>query len=194
MCNDCTCNGNVDPALGPVCDMVTGDCMNCLNNTMGVFCELCIEGFFGDSSKDEPCKREFVTNERISSHSYCQTACTNCNMNGTLDEKCDRVTGDCLCAQYVARPDCSSCIDGYYGDPVNGGDCMPCACPSVSNSHSATCYLDEDGEPICDSCEIGYSGNHCDVCENGYFGDALVCYLCIYPNIYIIHIIEWCMQ
>ena len=102
------------------------------------------------------------------------TACTNCNINGTLDEICDRVTGDCLCREYIVGPDCDSCIIGYYGNPINGGDCLPCACPSVSNSHSATCHLEDDGQPICDSCEQGYTGSRCEVCDNGYSGDAQV--------------------
>ena len=60
MCNDCTCNGNVDPGMGPTCDIVTGHCINCLNNTMGVFCELCTVGFYADSRTNETCERKSI--------------------------------------------------------------------------------------------------------------------------------------
>lgn len=48
MCNPCTCNGNVDPSLGPVCDTDTGSCLNCINNTTGPTCGECLNGFYGD--------------------------------------------------------------------------------------------------------------------------------------------------
>ena len=48
MCNPCTCNGNVDPSLGPVCDADTGSCLNCINNTTGPTCGECLNGFYGD--------------------------------------------------------------------------------------------------------------------------------------------------
>ena len=55
-CTTCECNGNVDPALGPVCDMSTGRCMNCLNDTTGFECELCRPGYFGDPGTNIPCR------------------------------------------------------------------------------------------------------------------------------------------
>ena len=102
------------------------------------------------------------------------TACTNCNINGTLDEICDRVTGNCLCRENVAGPDCDSCVLGYYGNLASGVNCTACPC-LLNNSYNSSCYLDDDGQPTCDSCKVGYAGRRCDVCDNGYFGDPQVC-------------------
>ena len=54
----CDCNGNVDPALGPVCNTTSGECMNCLNNTAGPTCNECLENHFGNPLIGD-CKREF---------------------------------------------------------------------------------------------------------------------------------------
>ena len=54
----CDCNGNVDPALGPVCNTTSGECMNCLNNTTGPTCNECLENHFGNPLIGD-CKREF---------------------------------------------------------------------------------------------------------------------------------------
>ena len=58
-CTTCECNGNVDPALGPVCNMTTGQCMNCLNNTEGYECELCRLRYFGDPGSDIACRGRY---------------------------------------------------------------------------------------------------------------------------------------
>ena len=55
-CTTCGCNGNVDSALGPVCNTTTGQCLNCLNNTMGFECDQCIPGFYGDPGFGIPCR------------------------------------------------------------------------------------------------------------------------------------------
>ena len=101
-------------------------------------------------------------------------AACQCNPNGTAQiEMCERVTGICFCKQYVALPDCTQCITGYYGDPANNIECQQCQCPSVSNSHSSTCVLSNDSF-VCNNCETGYTGERCEYCDNGYYGDAIV--------------------
>ncbi|KAK9686926.1 Laminin N-terminal (Domain VI), partial [Popillia japonica] len=34
-CRPCQCNGNIDPSMPDACDRISGDCLNCLNNTYG---------------------------------------------------------------------------------------------------------------------------------------------------------------
>lgn len=100
-----------------------------------------------------------------------------CNPNGTFSEElCDRISGTCACKDTAALPDCSQCVDGYYGDISNNIDCQKCSCPVVTNSHSSTCILDSNGGPICTNCEEGYTGERCQFCDNGYYGDPIVNY------------------
>ena len=59
-CVECDCNGNVDPSLGLACNMTTGQCLNCQNNTFGFRCQFCQPGFFGDATNGNLCQCKFV--------------------------------------------------------------------------------------------------------------------------------------
>ncbi|KAM4663376.1 multiple epidermal growth factor-like domains protein 9 [Discoglossus pictus] len=46
ICIVCNCSGNVDPVKTPeICNPDTGVCLKCLNNTQGVNCEKCLDGY-----------------------------------------------------------------------------------------------------------------------------------------------------
>lgn len=50
ICLPCNCSGNGDPRLSPrICHPDTGHCLSCINNTTGLHCERCAEGFTGDA-------------------------------------------------------------------------------------------------------------------------------------------------
>ncbi|XP_033828816.1 multiple epidermal growth factor-like domains protein 9 [Periophthalmus magnuspinnatus] len=57
LCVPCDCSGNYDP-LGPaqICHPQTGQCLGCINNTMGPHCQLCAPGYVGDA-KAHNCTR-----------------------------------------------------------------------------------------------------------------------------------------
>lgn len=100
--------------------------------------------------------------------------CIQCDCNNlTLD--CDARNGICInCAGNSEGPSCERCMPGYYGDPMRSIPCLPCECPTQTNSFSHTCFLDTDGLPTCDNCAVGYTGRNCERCMNGYFGSPLV--------------------
>ncbi|XP_016130669.1 multiple epidermal growth factor-like domains protein 9 [Sinocyclocheilus grahami] len=50
ICLPCNCSGNGDPHISPqICHPDTGHCLSCINNTTGLHCERCAEGFTGDA-------------------------------------------------------------------------------------------------------------------------------------------------
>ena len=49
VCQKCQCNGNIDETLSGNCDVVTGACIKCVNNTSGLRCETCKRGYWGDA-------------------------------------------------------------------------------------------------------------------------------------------------
>ena len=57
-CRPCECNGNILPWDEYGCDDITGECLNCLNNTYGVACERCAPGYFGDAVDRKDCTSE----------------------------------------------------------------------------------------------------------------------------------------
>lgn len=49
ICLPCNCSGNADPRTSPrTCNPDTGHCLSCINNTTGLHCERCLEGYSGD--------------------------------------------------------------------------------------------------------------------------------------------------
>ena len=60
---------------------------------------------------------------------------------------------------------CERCVEGFYGNPVNGGSCAPCSC----GGHSDLCHR-ETGKCSCST--KGITGHHCERCDeaNNYVG------------------------
>jgi len=54
---------------------------------------------------------------------YCRPCDCNGNMNTTLLEPCDRITGECFaCVGNTHGPHCELCKEDFYS-PIMGGDC-----------------------------------------------------------------------
>nr|XP_019586729.1 PREDICTED: multiple epidermal growth factor-like domains protein 9 [Rhinolophus sinicus] len=60
ICVKCQCHGHVDPIKTPkICKPESGECINCLHNTTGFWCENCLEGYVRDH--EENCiKKEVI--------------------------------------------------------------------------------------------------------------------------------------
>ncbi|XP_067391238.1 laminin subunit gamma-2 isoform X2 [Emydura macquarii macquarii] len=89
-CRPCQCNNNVDPSAVGNCDQLTGECLKCIYNTAGFYCDRCREGFFGNPLAPSPADK-------------CQ-AC-NCNSVGSEPLKC-RSDGSCVCKPGFKGPSC----------------------------------------------------------------------------------------
>ncbi|KAK6105271.1 Laminin EGF-like (Domains III and V) family protein [Brugia pahangi] len=135
----------------------------------GNSCERCISGY------------RRVNNQLFDGH------CEKCNCEGHSFE-CDPFTGDCInCQHNTTGRRCHQCLPGHYGNPSLGGEfgqCHPCACPTIENSHSALCSLTQlivggaaaygEDAYVCTACEHGYDGNKCEICADGFFGNPLI--------------------
>ncbi|XP_055502890.1 attractin-like protein 1 isoform X1 [Leucoraja erinacea] len=100
---------------------------------------------------------------------FIQCPACQCNghstcINGSICEQCKNLT--------VGRR-CEACMQGYYGDPTNGGRCQPCKC----NGHANACHA-QKGNCFCTT--KGIKGDQCQLCEsdNRYLGNPLkgTCY------------------
>uniref|UniRef100_A0A3Q4AAY9 Uncharacterized protein n=1 Tax=Mola mola TaxID=94237 RepID=A0A3Q4AAY9_MOLML len=140
-CRPCQCHGH---ALSCHYDVAADDqpdnhyrggggvCDNCIHNTTGTNCELCISGFFRLKESDP------------TSLDVCQPC--NCNTAGTVSSsfKCAQVGGQCQCKVGVTGRQCADCFPGWYGlKALNPNGCIRCNCSDVGIISTST------GVPSC---------------------------------------------
>ncbi|XP_014670487.1 PREDICTED: laminin subunit gamma-1-like, partial [Priapulus caudatus] len=104
------------------------------------------------------------------------TPCVPCLCNNHSIDPCHSETGVCLCSDNTMGDHCALCARGYYGVATDQtqNDCSPCMCPgnfaeSALNSFSFSCSL-VNGEPVCDACTLGHTGDRCEQCVEGFYG------------------------
>lgn len=142
-CQPCQCNQNIDIRDRLSCDLITGACLRCINNSTGDRCERCLDWYWGDAINRKDCTR-----------------CT-CNQVGS--ERCDQNNGVCMCKPNVIGPNCDQCAPNTFGFQSGSGcqrcDCAPAALGGSCDMQTGRCV-----------CPPGVTGRRCDQCERGYFG------------------------
>ncbi|XP_050953195.1 basement membrane-specific heparan sulfate proteoglycan core protein isoform X16 [Labeo rohita] len=150
-CEKCDCHGH---ASG--CDSETGDCLNCLHNTVGRRCENCLPGFYGNAKTGgphacRPCP--------CLGHSSSQPS--SCYLDSDGQPTCECPAG------YTGRR-CERCAPGYIGNPQLGQRCTP-------GSSNGDCYrCDQSGSEGCSAtgvcrCKMNVEGSTCSTCKQGTF-------------------------
>ncbi|KFR14672.1 Laminin subunit gamma-2, partial [Opisthocomus hoazin] len=89
-CQPCWCSGNVEPNAVGNCDRRTGECLKCIYNTAGFYCDRCKDGFFGNPLAPDPADK-------------CR-ACA-CDSAGAEPLKCGS-DGSCICKPGFKGPSC----------------------------------------------------------------------------------------
>ncbi|KAM9844838.1 laminin subunit gamma-2 [Aulostomus maculatus] len=94
-CQPCQCNGHIDTSVAGSCDRRSGECLRCVNNTVGRRCESCQPGFHHTRATDacRPC---------------------GCDSQGAESRQCDD-GGRCRCRPgfeglKCQRSNCPSCF------------------------------------------------------------------------------------
>ncbi|XP_060046469.1 laminin subunit alpha-2 [Erinaceus europaeus] len=130
-----------------------GVCVNCTQNTAGINCETCIDGFFRPKgvSPNYP--------------SPCQPC--YCDPVGSLSEVCVKdvkhapkglAPGSCYCKSGFGGVICDRCARGYFGYP----DCRPCNCSGIGSTNEDPCV-----GPC--NCKDNVEGGDCNHCKPGFF-------------------------
>ncbi|CAG0921775.1 unnamed protein product, partial [Notodromas monacha] len=113
-CEPCNCNGH-----SKFCHPKTGVCQNCLHDTTGDYCEMCLPGYEGDATRGTP------------DDCYRAVPRCDCDRRGSLSSDCPG--GQCRCKENVVGRKCDSCAPETFNlrseDPLG---CTPCFCGGVS--------------------------------------------------------------
>ncbi|KAJ8038680.1 Laminin subunit alpha [Holothuria leucospilota] len=168
-CIPCDCNGHSDEP----CDPFTGTCANCSHNTAGDFCEICIDGYYGNATvgTDEDCQ---------------PCLCPGPPGTNSFADVCDDQAVCIGCREGHGGLYCEYCLPGHFGVPTdirnNLGRCDPCFCnlsPPECNSTTGHCTncMGNTGGPSCGECEFGYYGDisdcmACDCNMTGSYGNC----------------------
>lgn len=152
VCRPCQCSGNIDMSDPEACSLSTGECLKCLNNTMGPGCAYCEDWYHGDAVTLKNCQ-----------------ACT-CDQCGSVS--CDRDLGSCQCQPNVEGLNCDRCKPDTYGFDSCAG-CRDCNCGLASVSTQCDSVTGQ-----C-TCMPGTEGNYCDQCSEGFWNyTAAGCQVC----------------
>ncbi|XP_056266449.1 laminin subunit gamma-1 [Pseudoliparis swirei] len=153
-CEPCNCNGHSE-----ACNPATGAC-DCRDDTAGLSCERCRDGFYGDASRGsaadcEPCPCPTGATCAVVPTSK-EVVCTNCPA-GTTGKRCEL------------------CDDGFFGDPLGRAGpvraCRACKCSDNIDPNAVGNCDRETGE--CLKCIQHTAGFFCDRCRDGFYGNAM---------------------
>ncbi|XP_039074653.1 laminin subunit alpha-1 isoform X2 [Hyaena hyaena] len=132
-----------------------GVCINCLQNTMGINCETCIDGYYRPHNvspyEDNPCRP------------------CDCDPFGSLSSVCikdelqsglhkGKWPGQCPCKEGYAGEKCDRCQFGYKAYPA----CVRCECSRAGSVNEDPC-----SEPCL--CKENVEGENCDLCKPGFY-------------------------
>ncbi|XP_044239068.3 laminin subunit alpha-1 isoform X2 [Ursus arctos] len=132
-----------------------GVCINCLQNTMGINCETCIDGYYRPYKvspyEDNPCRP------------------CDCDPFGSLSSVCikdelqsglhkGKRPGQCPCKEGYAGEKCDRCQFGYKAYPA----CTRCECSRAGSVNEDPC-----SEPCL--CKENVEGDNCDLCKPGFY-------------------------
>ncbi|XP_023570030.1 laminin subunit alpha-2 [Octodon degus] len=130
-----------------------GVCINCTQNTAGINCETCIDGFFRPKGVSPNYPRP------------CQPC--HCDPVGSFSEICVKdeksarrglAPGSCHCKPGFGGVSCDRCARGYTGYPA----CQACNCSGAGSTNEDPCV------GPCD-CKENVEGGDCSRCKSGFF-------------------------
>ncbi|XP_076023918.1 laminin subunit alpha-2 [Genypterus blacodes] len=171
VCEKCNCHGKADECYfnQTVADLSLslnahgkyrggGVCVACRDNTAGVNCQSCRDGYFRPAGVSVEAENSCVPCS-CDPHGSVSLSCVADSSQGTSAQP----AGSCRCKEGFGGQRCDRCAVGYMGYP----SCQRCNC-SVEGSTNAdpcitpcVCKENVEGEN-CDRCKLGFFNLHAD--------------------------------
>ncbi|XP_033856869.3 laminin subunit alpha-1-like [Acipenser ruthenus] len=157
-CVSCQCNNH-----SQTCDLDTGKCQGCQDNTAGDHCDLCAPGYYG-KVRGSISDCSLCACPRSNTNSFSPT----CVLEGVDDFRCN------ACMSGYEGQYCERCSLGYYGNPNEpDGSCQLCKCNPTGSVHNLCDKL--SGHCVC---KPGVRGLLCDECEPRHILMGTECMSC----------------
>ncbi|XP_033914651.3 laminin subunit alpha-1-like [Acipenser ruthenus] len=157
-CVSCQCNNH-----SQTCDLDTGKCQGCQDNTAGDHCDLCAPGYYG-KVRGSISDCSLCACPQGNTNSFSPT----CVLEGVDDFRCN------ACMPGYEGQYCERCSLGYYGNPNEpGGSCQLCKCNPTGSVHNLCDKL--TGHCVC---KPGVRGLLCDECEPRHILMGTECMSC----------------
>ncbi|KAM4543486.1 laminin subunit alpha-1 [Fundulus diaphanus] len=127
-----------------------GVCLNCQQNTTGINCETCRDGFYRPAE--------------VSPYSDFPCVECSCDLRGSKSSVCSRddpepgvSAGQCWCKEGFSGQRCDRCAFGFRDFPL----CVRCECNLAGSTNTDPC------RPC--TCKANVIGVHCDACKPGFY-------------------------
>ncbi|MGH0167527.1 UNVERIFIED_CONTAM: hypothetical protein FKN15_052759, partial [Acipenser sinensis] len=157
-CVSCQCNNH-----SQTCDLDTGKCQGCQDNTAGDHCNLCAPGYYG-KVRGSISDCSLCACPQGNTNSFSPT----CVLEGVDDFRCN------ACMPGYEGQYCERCSLGYYGNPNEpSGSCQLCKCNPTGSVHNLCDKL--TGHCVC---KPGVRGLLCDECEPRHILMGTECMSC----------------
>uniref|UniRef100_A0A8C7S7G2 Laminin, gamma 1 n=1 Tax=Oncorhynchus mykiss TaxID=8022 RepID=A0A8C7S7G2_ONCMY len=138
VCRACKCSDNIDPNAVGNCDRETGECLKCIYNTDGFFCDRCKEGFYGNplcvcilasdkmyyTEVTDACCSLFNFGQFLISLYFSAALACDCDPEGSSTAQC-KEDGRCACLPGFVGARCDMCEENYFYNRSTPG-CQQC--------------------------------------------------------------------